>query len=97
MDQRIQDHESRIIALEKNYGEVTTKLLTVENGQLEIKNTILKEFSEAKKLTNKMIDHQFKFNKQKLSSKEKIQLAWIAAISTGVGAGGVVAIIRLFF
>lgn len=103
MEELVQDHEKRITILEKNYANfeiklntVETKLDTVEKGQYRVENTVTAEFRENRGLLNRLIENQFKLDKQKLSSKEKIILAAVSLLSGGLGAGGIVSLVLHF-
>ncbi|PTY76932.1 hypothetical protein B5V89_16520 [Heyndrickxia sporothermodurans] len=52
MESIVQDHEKRILALEKNYADLTNKMQAVETGQLRIEKTLLEEGKEQKNLIN---------------------------------------------
>ncbi|NCG67756.1 hypothetical protein GWJ21_07285 [Bacillus coagulans] len=58
MDMRLNDHETRITALEKNYADLTNKMQSVETGQLRIEKTLLEEGKEQKKLINEQREEQ---------------------------------------
>ncbi|EEG69863.1 hypothetical protein BIFPSEUDO_04511, partial [Bifidobacterium pseudocatenulatum DSM 20438 = JCM 1200 = LMG 10505] len=58
MDERIENHETRITALEKNYADLTNKMQAVETGQLRIEKTLLVEGKEQKKLINQQREEQ---------------------------------------
>jgi len=58
VDQRIENHEERITALEKNYADLTNKMQAVETGQLRIEKTLLVEGKEQKKLINQQREEQ---------------------------------------
>jgi hypothetical protein len=55
MPQRIENHEQRISRLETNYGEVIDKINSMEKGQLEIQNVVLKSSGDQKDLLNNLI------------------------------------------
>lgn len=95
--QRLDDHERRIGVLESNYATLFNKVQTVETGVTRVENTVMTEGMESRKLINRMIENQFNLNKKKLSVKEKVQLALIAAASTALGAGGIITIFQHFF
>lgn len=58
MDMRLNDHEARITALEKNYADLTNKMQSVETGQLRVEKTLLEEGKEQKKLINQQREEQ---------------------------------------
>lgn len=58
VDERFEDHETRITALEKNYADLTNKMQSVETGQLRIEKTLLEEGKEQKALINKQREEQ---------------------------------------
>lgn len=58
IDERIENHEERITALEKNYADLTNKMQAVETGQLRMEKTLLEEGKEQKKLINEQREEQ---------------------------------------
>lgn len=96
MEEVVQDHEKRITVLEEQYRQVGIKLNEVEKGQYRLENTVTSEFRENRGLLNRLIENQFKLDKQKMTGREKIILAIIALFSGGIGAGGIVTLILQF-
>jgi len=97
MEKKVEDHEIRIVALEKNYGEVIERMGNMEKGQLELQNVILKSSGDQKELLNKLIEHSLgitvkqeetkgEVSKLKVNSKKEIILSLL-------GGGGIVSII----
>jgi len=97
MEEKFDNHEGRIVALEKNYGEVIEKMGSMEKGQLELQTVILKSSGDQKDLLNKLIEHNLgitvkqeetkgEISKLKINSKKEITLALL-------GGGGIVGII----
>jgi chromosome segregation and condensation protein ScpB len=96
MEEVVHDHERRITILEEQYKQVGIKLNEVEKGQYRLENTVTSEFRENRGLLNRLIENQFKLDKQKMTSKEKVTLAIIALLSGGLGAGGIVSLVLAF-
>lgn len=96
MEEVVQDHEKRITVLEEQYRQVGIKLNEVEKGQYRLENTVTSEFRENRGLLNRLIENQFKLDKQKMTGREKIILAIIALFSGGIGAGGIVTLVLQF-
>jgi hypothetical protein len=82
----ILDHEDRIKNLEMSYSRLEGKLTSVENGQLQLENTVLKTSQGQSELLNKLIDNTFDLNKTKAIGRKEIILAL-------VGGGGVLGIV----
>lgn len=85
----LQDHESRITNLEREFTNL-------EKGMLRIENTVMSEGKEQRSLINKMLENQFQLNKRKLTSSEKVKIATISMVGTILGGGALVGIISLF-
>ena len=64
MERIVQDHEQRIISLEKSYSDMQQKMQSVETGQLRIEKTLLEEGKEQKYLINKQREEQDKLFKE---------------------------------
>ncbi|OCA84479.1 hypothetical protein A8F94_17435 [Bacillus sp. FJAT-27225] len=69
---RIENHENRITQLEQNYGKVIEDLgkvreenAQIKHGQVQMENTVLKEFSSQKELTTKLLEHTLEIKKIK--------------------------------
>jgi hypothetical protein len=73
LDEIVQDHEKRIIELEKNS-------LLVNNTLLKVENTLLTESRETRALLNKMIEKQFGLAKINLAKKWEF---WFAIVGSG--------------
>jgi hypothetical protein len=86
VQQRMIDHEERIKTLEHNYNRLEGKITTIENGQLQLENTVLKTSQENKDLLTKLIDHHFDLSKTKLIGRKEI----IIAVLGGGGIAGIV-------
>lgn len=80
---QVQDHERRIVELERNQAEL-------KNGMLRIENTVLQESSTQKELLNKLVEHHFGIKTKMLDSKTKIVLGLL-------GSGGLASFITLLF
>lgn len=93
MKEIILDHEDRIKSLEYSYSRLEGKLTSVENGQLQLENTILKTSQDQSKLLTKVIDNTFDLNKTKLIGRKEI---WIAVLGGGGALGAVVALLAKF-
>ncbi len=92
MESIVQDHEQRILELEKNYNEVKKEITVVQTSQAKIENMIYKQNTEQRELINKHQKEQSKmFNVllehtlgiKKVDAKEKWKLAGVL-----VGSGG---------
>ncbi|MCR9040964.1 hypothetical protein QRX25_10340 [Bacillus sp. L381] len=91
MEHIVQDHEKRIIALEKGQEEL-------KNGMLKIENTVLSEGREQRSMLNKMIQYSFEDKQHKRDNNVKLkQLKW-TTISGVVSSGGILYLIveRIF-
>jgi len=91
-----ENHEQRITDLEKSYVALENKINVVETGLYRVENTVVAEFREQRGLLNRLIENQFKLDKQKLTGKEKVRLALISLLTGGLGAGGIVSLILHF-
>jgi mevalonate kinase len=96
MEEVVQDHERRITILEQKYEQFDIKLNAVEKGQYRLENTVTSEFRENRGLLNRLIENQFKLDKQKMTSKEKVTLSIITLVSGGLGAGSIVSLVLAF-
>lgn len=54
----VQDHEKRILELEKNYGEVRKEITIVQTSQSKIENMLYKQDTEQKELIEKHQNEQ---------------------------------------
>jgi hypothetical protein len=71
----ILDHEDRIKNLEMSYSRLEGKLTSVENGQLQLENTVLKTSQGQSELLNKLIDNTFDLKKTKMVGRKEIIIA----------------------
>src|SRR5690606_7716546 len=53
MESIVQDHEQRILELEKNYSEVQKEITIVQTSQSKIENMLYKQNTEQKELIDK--------------------------------------------
>lgn len=53
MESIVQDHEKRILELEKNYGEVRKEITVVQTSQAKIENMLYTQNTEQKELIDK--------------------------------------------
>ena len=105
MDQRIENHEERITALEKNYADLTNKMQAVETGQLRIEKTLLVEGKEQKKLINQQREEQQELLNRLLEHtlnirKNNAYRRWDLALVLFGGGGliyGIITLITKFF
>ncbi|WP_409297768.1 hypothetical protein V1498_06885 [Peribacillus sp. SCS-26] len=88
MPHRLEDHEKRIGQLELNYGKVIEDLgevrkenAQIKQGQVQIENTVLKEFSSQKELTTKLLEHTLDI--KKLKTVEEGEMNKIRATQEG--------------
>lgn len=93
MPHRLDNHEERISALEQNYGTLSLKINDLERGQLDMKNTLLTEFSSTKSMLNdqnamnqRLLEHMYGIQTTKITSKKDIILGL-------VGGGGIVGVL----
>ncbi|MCY9198921.1 hypothetical protein MOE86_20035 [Bacillus atrophaeus] len=86
MEHMVQDHEKRIIALEKGQEEL-------KNGMLKIENTVLNEGREQRGMLQQMIQYSFEDKQHKRENSIKLdQLKW-TTISGIVSSGGILYLI----
>ncbi|KIL79608.1 hypothetical protein [Bacillus badius] len=101
---RIDDHEKRITHLETNYGKVIEKIDSMEKGQIEIQNTVIKSSSDQKDLLNRLIEHSLgislkqeetkgEVSKLKINSRKEIALGLIG----GTGISGIIGAVIVFW
>lgn len=60
MESIVQDHEKRILELEKNYGEVIKEITNVQTSQSKIENMLYTQNTEQKELIDKHQGEQTK-------------------------------------
>ncbi|MED1942995.1 hypothetical protein [Cytobacillus firmus] len=96
MPQRIDDHEKRIGQLEKNYGEVITKISDMEKMQLQTQNTLLTEFSSTKTMLSdqnainqKLLEQMYGIKTLKITTRKDIYLGLLG----GTGIVGVLSLV----
>lgn len=86
MNEIVQDHERRIVILEKNFEEM-------KNGMLKIENTVLAEGREQRAMLSQVIQYSFDDRQHKRENTTKLkQLTW-TTLSSILGTGGVVFLI----
>lgn len=86
LDLVVQDHEKRIVALEKGQEEL-------KNGMLKIENTVLAEGREQRGMLQQMIQYSFEDKQHKRENSSKLdQLKW-TTISGIVSSGGILYLI----
>lgn len=100
MENMVQDHEKRIIALEQNYSEVKRDIAAVQTSQSKIENMLYTQNTEQKELIDK---HQ-KEQKNLLDTllihtlgikKDNNKHKW-EVLLTAFGGGGIVYLIIEF-
>lgn len=83
LPKRIDDHENRISALEKQYGEVVKDIGEIKEGQNQLENTVLRESSAQKSIlvaqNSTLLDHVLQINKGQEEVKGQVKLTKIAA------------------
>jgi len=105
VDEKIENHEERITALEKNYADLTNKMQAVETGQLRIEKTLLEEGKEQKKLINEQREEQQELLNKLLEhtlniKKNNSYKKWDLALALFGGGGliyGIIILITKFF
>ncbi|MGM9925218.1 MAG: hypothetical protein ACI35R_13315 [Bacillus sp. (in: firmicutes)] len=97
MEKIVQDHEQRIISLEKSYSDMQQKMQSVETGQLRIEKTLLEEGKEQKHLINKQREEQDQLFRElvthTLSIKQNNNMQIWKLLGAMVGGGGVLYIL----
>lgn len=93
MQEQLLDHENRIKTLENNYDKFVSKITAVENGQLQLENTVLKTSQDQNGLLNTLINNTFDLKKTRMITRKEII---IASISGGGILGVVVGAIIKF-
>jgi hypothetical protein len=94
LEERVLDHETRLSTLEQNYHRLEGKLTSVENGQLQLENTVLKTSQDQSGLLNKLIDNTFDLKKTKMISRKEIIIATLGGSSV---VGAVIGLVIKFF
>lgn len=108
MKEIMDDHEGRIKILEQNYSKLEGKISSIENGQLQLENTVLKTSQDQKDLLTKLIDHHLDMKKAQAAADtqakaQEVDLKktriisrkelWVAVL----GSGGIVTLVTLLF
>ncbi|RJS60100.1 hypothetical protein [Bacillus sp. PK3_68] len=95
MADRIDNHEMRISQLETNYGEVIKKIDSMEMGQKDIQNVVLKEFSSTKDMLNtqsamnqKLLEQMYGIKTLKITTRKDIYIGLL-------GGSGIIGILAL--
>jgi hypothetical protein len=95
--QRLDDHEKRIGELETNYGKVIQKIDSMERGQVELQNIVLKSSGDQKDLLNKLIEHSLGISVKQEETKgevSKLKISSRKEIIIGlIGGGGITGIL----
>ncbi|MFP7480182.1 hypothetical protein [Terribacillus saccharophilus] len=86
MNEIVQDHERRIVLLEKTVEKM-------ENGMLKIENTVLAEGREQRAMLQEVIKYSFDDQQHKRDNKTKLKQLTFTTISSLLGTGGVVFLI----
>jgi len=96
VSERLDNHEQRINKLETNYGKVMDKIADMEKGQLDLQNTVLKEFSSTKdmlneqnKLNSTLLEQMYGIKTLKITTRKDI---WLGILG-GTGVVGVLTLI----
>lgn len=100
VDEKIENHEERITALERNYTDLTNKMQAVETGQLRIEKTLLVEGKEQKKLINEQREEQQELLNKLLEhtlniKKNNAYRRWDLALALFGGGGLIYGLISL--
>lgn len=95
VSERLDNHEQRINKLETNYGLVMEKIADMEKGQLDLQNTVLKEFSSTKdmlneqnKLNSTLLEQMYGIKTLRITTRKDI---WLGLL----GGSGVVGILTV--
>lgn len=79
MQELFQDHEKRISTLELRNEEFSKRLTSIENTQLKLESTLMRESGEQKGLLRDILSHQQKMEERKLDAEltreERIAIA----------------------
>lgn len=95
MESMVQDHEKRILELEKNYSEVKKEITVVQTSQSKMENMLYTQNTEQKELIEKhqkeqrtlldtLLTHTLGIKKDNNTKKWEI----IGAVAGGVVSGG---------
>ena len=97
MESIVQDHEKRILELEKNYNEVKKEITVVQTSQAKIENMLYTQNTEQKELIEKHQKEQTKLLDTLLSHtlgiKQDTHTQKWKLFGALVGGGGVVALL----
>ncbi|MCV9886230.1 hypothetical protein [Metabacillus halosaccharovorans] len=95
VSERLDNHEQRINQLETNYGMVMDKIADMEKGQLDLQNTVLKEFSSTKdmlneqnKLNSTLLEQMYGIKTLRITTRKDI---WLGLL----GGSGIVGVLSL--
>lgn len=94
MFETIQDHETRIVKLEKDYSDIQLEMNSLKNIQLQTQNTLLEGNKHQNELLNQIITQTFGLRSTNNTNMWKT--VGIAAGSGGFLVVVVVGIIELF-
>lgn len=97
IEQVINDHENRLKKVETGIENLTKEMTTMQNSQIKLENTVMKEGRDTREILNKLLDHFFKTDTQKLDMKKEVKLKIIATVGSLLGAGGAVTMLVQFF
>lgn len=97
MESMVQDHEKRILELEKNYGEVKREIINVQTSQSKIENMLYSQNTEQKELIDKhqkeqtalldkLLEHTLGIKKDNNKQRKDILVAVL-------GGGGILALV----
>lgn len=80
MEEKIQNHEERILKLESSYENVDKKLKEVTEQQQKthtalekVNSTVLSESNSQKELLGRLIDHHFNLKAQELNGTNEVR------------------------
>jgi|GEM_PF-3659471 len=96
MSERLDNHEQRINQLETNYGKVMDKIADMEKGQLDLQNTVLKEFSSTKDMLNEqnklnatLLEQMYGIKTLRITTRKDI---WLGLLG-GTGVAGILTLV----
>jgi regulator of replication initiation timing len=92
--ERLDIVEKRVEVLEQNYSMLKQDITAVQNGQLQLENTVLKGNKDQSDLLNKLVDHTLDIKKTKVLARKDII---IAVLSGGSVVGLVLGAVINFF
>lgn len=82
----VQDHETRIVALEKSYSDMQLEMNSLKNIQLQTQNTLLEGNKHQNELLNKIIEQTFGLRNNSNSNMWK-------TVGIAVGSGGFLVVV----